>query len=75
MLRDVEIAVARHAVFRNRVFGGEQAAEVDELGYPCFVKPARLGSSVGISKVSGREDLGAASSWPSSTTRRCWWRR
>ena len=28
-----------------------------ELGYPCFVKPANLGSSVGISKVRTREEL------------------
>lgn len=28
-----------------------------ELGYPCFVKPANLGSSVGISKCSNREEL------------------
>ncbi|MGM0846742.1 MAG: D-alanine--D-alanine ligase [Bacillota bacterium] len=28
-----------------------------ELGYPCFVKPANLGSSVGISKASSREEL------------------
>ncbi len=27
------------------------------LGYPCFVKPANLGSSVGISKVRNREEL------------------
>ena len=27
------------------------------LGYPCFVKPARQGSSVGISKVTSREKL------------------
>lgn len=27
------------------------------LGYPCFVKPANLGSSVGISKVHTREGL------------------
>jgi len=27
------------------------------LGYPCFVKPANLGSSVGISKASNREEL------------------
>jgi D-alanine-D-alanine ligase len=27
------------------------------LGYPCFVKPANLGSSVGISKVKSRGDL------------------
>lgn len=28
-----------------------------EIGYPCFVKPANLGSSVGVSKVSGEADL------------------
>ena len=28
-----------------------------ELGYPCFVKPANLGSSVGISKCENREEL------------------
>lgn len=27
------------------------------LGYPCFVKPANLGSSVGISKVKNRDEL------------------
>lgn len=27
------------------------------LGYPCFVKPANLGSSVGISKAGSREEL------------------
>ena len=32
----------------------------DELGYPCFVKPANLGSSVGISKVAAPRDLDAA---------------
>ncbi|WP_416150069.1 D-alanine--D-alanine ligase [Salipaludibacillus sp. HK11] len=29
----------------------------DKLGYPCFVKPANLGSSVGISKCNDRESL------------------
>jgi D-alanine-D-alanine ligase len=28
-----------------------------QLGYPCFVKPANLGSSVGISKATGRQEL------------------
>ena len=28
-----------------------------ELGYPCFVKPANLGSSVGISKARNRDQL------------------
>jgi D-alanine-D-alanine ligase len=31
-----------------------------ELGYPCFVKPANLGSSVGISKVRSRAELEVA---------------
>lgn len=30
---------------------------VEKLGYPCFVKPANMGSSVGISKASNREEL------------------
>ncbi|MEK3732109.1 MULTISPECIES: D-alanine--D-alanine ligase [Paenibacillus] len=32
----------------------------DKLGYPCFVKPANLGSSVGISKAKDREQLTSA---------------
>jgi D-alanine-D-alanine ligase len=32
----------------------------EQLGYPCFVKPANLGSSVGISKCSNRTELEAA---------------
>jgi D-alanine-D-alanine ligase len=35
-------------------------AIVDRLGLPVFVKPANLGSSVGISKVKVLKDLGAA---------------
>ncbi|UNC90630.1 D-alanine--D-alanine ligase [Candidatus Contubernalis alkaliaceticus] len=32
--------------------------EIEEvLGYPCFIKPANLGSSVGISKANNREKL------------------
>jgi D-alanine-D-alanine ligase len=42
--------------------GGEPSAAVLEriegaLGYPCFVKPANLGSSVGISKATDRHSL------------------
>ncbi len=29
----------------------------EKIGYPCFVKPANLGSSVGISKAHHREEL------------------
>jgi D-alanine-D-alanine ligase len=35
-------------------------AVAERLGFPVFVKPANLGSSVGISKVRAPEDLGAA---------------
>ncbi|WP_103109141.1 D-alanine--D-alanine ligase [Brevibacillus reuszeri] len=31
-----------------------------ELGYPCFVKPANMGSSVGISKAKDRSELAHA---------------
>jgi D-alanine-D-alanine ligase len=36
---------------------GMAYAAVEELGLPVFVKPARAGSSVGVSKVSEREQL------------------
>ena len=39
---------------------GDDPATLERLGLPVFVKPARLGSSVGISKVSAPEDLGPA---------------
>jgi len=29
----------------------------NKLGYPCFTKPARLGSSVGISKIHSRSEM------------------
>ncbi|WP_020662128.1 D-alanine--D-alanine ligase family protein [Amycolatopsis benzoatilytica] len=35
-------------------------ADVDQLPYPVFVKPARSGSSFGVTKVSGPEELAAA---------------
>jgi D-alanine-D-alanine ligase len=34
--------------------------EIESFGYPVFVKPANLGSSVGISKVKAPGDLGPA---------------
>ena len=57
VLHSVGIAVARHVVLRDRRFDDADAEAVEELGYPCFVKPANLGSSVGISKVVSRDGL------------------
>ena len=48
---------------RSEWSGNEEAVcrEVEEkIGYPCFVKPANLGSSVGISKCDNAEELLAA---------------
>jgi D-alanine-D-alanine ligase len=39
---------------------GDDRAGAERLGTPVFVKPARLGSSVGISKVAAPEELPAA---------------
>jgi D-alanine-D-alanine ligase len=44
--------------------GHDLRATVDrveaELGYPCFVKPVNMGSSVGVSKAHDRDELVAA---------------
>jgi D-alanine-D-alanine ligase len=39
---------------------GEDRAPAATLGFPVFVKPARLGSSVGIAKVPSEDELGPA---------------
>ena len=54
VLRDSGIPVARHVALRP----GETLE--NPFGYPCFVKPARLGSSVGISKVHDEGELAPA---------------
>jgi D-alanine-D-alanine ligase len=41
-----------------------------QIGYPLFVKPANLGSSVGISKVHGRRELAPALSLAASYDRK-----
>ena len=54
VMRDSGIPVARHHAIRL----GDEVE--NPFGYPVFVKPARLGSSVGISKASDRAGLEAA---------------
>jgi len=54
VLRDRGIPVARHVALRL----GDSVEH--PFGYPVFVKPARLGSSVGISKVRSAAELAAA---------------
>src|SRR5580704_7424015 len=47
-------------VVEYRVVSGSSEAACGELGFPVFVKPANLGSSVGISKARNCEELKAA---------------
>ena len=54
VMRDSGIPVARHHTIR---LGDDPANPFD---YPVFVKPARLGSSVGISKVANESSLAEA---------------
>jgi D-alanine-D-alanine ligase len=54
VMRDKGIPVARSLTLR----AGETAAS--PFGFPCVVKPARLGSSVGISMVGSEEELPGA---------------
>jgi D-alanine-D-alanine ligase len=48
------------AVARFHAAPEETLAGLAELGLPVFVKPARLGSSVGIARVAGPEELAGA---------------
>jgi D-alanine--D-alanine ligase len=53
---------ARSVAFRDGHDPDELASRVEaELGYPCFVKPANLGSSVGVSKANDRAAFDIAS--------------
>jgi D-alanine-D-alanine ligase len=52
LLRDGGVPVVDYFCARAGQPTAEIAARVErELGFPCFVKPANLGSSVGVSKV------------------------
>ncbi len=61
ILRDAGIPIGRYFAFRH-----SQAGNIDfealgrELGLPLFIKPANMGSSVGVSRVEDREAFEAA---------------
>jgi D-alanine--D-alanine ligase len=57
------LPVGPHVVVRDRQWRRERKRiidEIKELGWPVFVKPARAGSSMGISKVESEADLETA---------------
>ena len=61
LLRDAGIPIAKFLVFHDAAKRSINFARVRrELGLPLFVKPANLGSSVGISKVSRPSEFSRA---------------
>jgi D-alanine-D-alanine ligase len=64
LCRDAGIPVVDFVAFREAEWAGREESKLDEvenvLGYPVIVKPARLGSSIGIARADDRAELDAA---------------
>jgi D-alanine-D-alanine ligase len=63
LLRAAGLPVGQFVVVRDRDWADDRAKvlkEIEQLGWPVFVKPARAGSSQGISKACDAETLEAA---------------
>mgnify|MGYP002397389598 CR=1 FL=1 len=64
LFQQAGLPVCRYLWFLRRDWEGRrgeiEARISDELRFPCFVKPANLGSSVGISKAADADSLTAA---------------
>lgn len=58
LLRDAGILVARHICVRRNDLKNDLPEQVRQmLGFPVYVKPANMGSSVGVAKVSETTEL------------------
>lgn len=55
-LNQAKYIVVNRSDIYNNISGIQQTVE-SNIGYPCFVKPANSGSSVGITKVKEPDDL------------------
>jgi D-alanine-D-alanine ligase len=65
------MAVTRSQIYSTPCVFPKLCDEIElNLGYPCFVKPANLGSSVGISKAHNRAELEKALDEAASYDRR-----
>ena len=54
------VRVPRGRLFRRGAVLSQMTRAAEELGYPLFVKPVRAGSSFGVSRVNGPDQLPAA---------------
>ncbi len=58
LLRDAGVPTAKFVAFQHSLKRTIDFSRiVDEIGLPCFVKPANLGSSVGINKVHNEQEF------------------
>ena len=61
LFREAGIPVARYSVIRSWEYTLAQNTSMSlidsAIGYPCFIKPANGGSSVGVTRARSREDL------------------
>ena len=64
LFKEAGIPVGQYCVLRRWDIERDGEASIrfveEQAGYPCFVKPANGGSSVGVSRVASREDLAGA---------------
>jgi D-alanine-D-alanine ligase len=64
LFRDADLPICKYVWFLRAEWERSSEAVLEQteqkLGFPCFVKPANLGSSVGVSKAVDKESLRAA---------------
>jgi D-alanine-D-alanine ligase len=64
LFKEYGLPVAPYLVFSQRLWLEQKELWLErsgrEIGFPCFVKPSNLGSSVGISKAYNQEELDVA---------------
>lgn len=61
LFRDADLPICKYVWFLRSEWENDNESVLNhtetKLGFPCFVKPANLGSSVGVSKATDRESL------------------
>ena len=61
LFRDAGLPICRYIWFLRSHWTNDQSRVIRrvrrEIGFPCFVKPANLGSSVGVSKAANKQAL------------------
>ena len=61
LFKEAGLPICRHIWFLRKTWENDRQSTlrrtVRELGFPCFVKPANLGSSVGVSRATDKASL------------------